>query len=64
MPRTIIITGANNGIGLAMTHALLEMGDQVAALDLSLSHLEPGSPQFPPVRLQCDQPATCPVGGG
>jgi NAD(P)-dependent dehydrogenase (short-subunit alcohol dehydrogenase family) len=48
MPRTIIITGANNGIGLAMTHALLQIGDRVAALDLTLSHLELGSPNFLP----------------
>jgi NAD(P)-dependent dehydrogenase (short-subunit alcohol dehydrogenase family) len=39
MNRNIIITGANNGIGLAMTKALLEMGDRVAALDLSLENL-------------------------
>jgi NAD(P)-dependent dehydrogenase (short-subunit alcohol dehydrogenase family) len=38
--RTIVLTGANNGIGLAMTQALLEMGDRVAALDLSLENLE------------------------
>jgi NAD(P)-dependent dehydrogenase (short-subunit alcohol dehydrogenase family) len=49
MPRTIIISGANNGIGLAMTNALLEMGEHVAALDLSLSHLEPAAPNFLPV---------------
>jgi NAD(P)-dependent dehydrogenase (short-subunit alcohol dehydrogenase family) len=48
MPRTIIITGANNGIGLAMTHALLAMGDAVAALDVSLSHLEPADLNFLP----------------
>jgi NAD(P)-dependent dehydrogenase (short-subunit alcohol dehydrogenase family) len=41
MRRTIIISGANNGIGLAMTRALLKMGDRVAALDLSVSHLKP-----------------------
>ncbi len=40
-PRSIVITGANNGIGLALTHALLQMGDQVAALDLSLTNLSP-----------------------
>jgi NAD(P)-dependent dehydrogenase (short-subunit alcohol dehydrogenase family) len=39
VPRTILITGANNGIGLAMVHALLQMGEQVAALDLSTSNL-------------------------
>lgn len=39
MPRNIVITGANNGIGLALTKSLLEMGDHVAALDLSLESL-------------------------
>ncbi len=39
MKRVIVITGANNGIGLAMTHSLLEMGERVAALDLSLENL-------------------------
>ncbi len=48
MLRTIIISGANNGIGLAMTHALLEMGDRVAALDLSISHLGAATPNFLP----------------
>ncbi len=32
--RTILVTGANNGIGLAMVQALLQMGNQVAAHDL------------------------------
>lgn len=58
--RSIIITGANNGIGLAMTQALLQMGDRVAALDLSLDHLdltplrqvEGGTPNLLP--FQCD----------
>ena len=39
MTRAIIITGANNGIGLALTRSLLDMGDRVAALDLSLENL-------------------------
>jgi len=39
MTRNIIITGANNGIGLALTLYLQEMGDRVAALDLSLENL-------------------------
>ena len=56
MPRTIIISGANNGIGLAMTHALLNMGDRVAALDLSLSHLEPASSNFLPVECNVTNP--------
>jgi NAD(P)-dependent dehydrogenase (short-subunit alcohol dehydrogenase family) len=41
MNRRIIITGANNGIGLAMTKALLSMGERVAALDLSIDNLDP-----------------------
>ncbi len=41
MDRTVIITGANNGIGLAISRTLLEMGDRVAALDLSLENLAP-----------------------
>ncbi len=40
MNRNIIITGANNGIGLVMTRTLLEMGDRVAALDLSMENLD------------------------
>jgi NAD(P)-dependent dehydrogenase (short-subunit alcohol dehydrogenase family) len=56
MPRTIIITGANNGIGLAMTHFLLEMGDRVAALDLSLSHLKDANPNFLPVVCNVTNP--------
>ncbi len=39
MTRTILITGANNGIGLALTRSLLDTGDRVAALDLSLENL-------------------------
>ncbi len=39
MNRTIVITGANNGIGLVMTRTLLGMGDRLAALDLSLENL-------------------------
>jgi NAD(P)-dependent dehydrogenase (short-subunit alcohol dehydrogenase family) len=38
--RMVVITGANNGIGLAMTQALLEMGDRVAGLDLSTDNLD------------------------
>ena len=32
MNRIIVITGANNGIGLAMTQSLLKTGDCVTAL--------------------------------
>ncbi len=41
MNRVILITDANNGIGLAITNTLIEMGDRVAALDLSLDNLKP-----------------------
>ena len=37
--RSIIITGANNGIGLAMTRSLLAMGDCIAVLDLETDNL-------------------------
>lgn len=53
MDRTIVITGANNGIGLALTHSLLEMGDCIAALDLETDNLA----SHPPTRLlpfRCD----------
>jgi len=46
MTRNIIISGANNGIGLAMAKALLEMGERVAALDLSLNHLDRSNPNL------------------
>jgi NAD(P)-dependent dehydrogenase (short-subunit alcohol dehydrogenase family) len=52
MNRRIIITGANNGIGLAMTKALLEMGDRVAAIDLSLDNLPAKNPNL--LSIICD----------
>jgi NAD(P)-dependent dehydrogenase (short-subunit alcohol dehydrogenase family) len=48
MSRIIIITGANNGIGLAITKALLTAGDRVAALDLSIDHLDQANPNLLP----------------
>jgi NAD(P)-dependent dehydrogenase (short-subunit alcohol dehydrogenase family) len=39
MRRRIVIPGGNNGIGLAITKALLEKGDSVAVLDLSTENL-------------------------
>jgi NAD(P)-dependent dehydrogenase (short-subunit alcohol dehydrogenase family) len=56
MPRTILITGANNGIGLAMTQSLLEMDDRVAALDLSLENLGHTTPNLLPFRCDVTQP--------
>jgi NAD(P)-dependent dehydrogenase (short-subunit alcohol dehydrogenase family) len=41
MNRVIIITGANNGIGLALTRSLMAMGDCVVALDLCIDNLDP-----------------------
>lgn len=38
--KVILITGADNGIGLAMTQTLLKDGYRVAALDLSTENLE------------------------
>jgi NAD(P)-dependent dehydrogenase (short-subunit alcohol dehydrogenase family) len=52
MSRTILITGANNGIGLAMTGALLEKGDRVAALDLSIENLPRENPNL--LAIICD----------
>ena len=50
--RVIIITGANNGIGLAMTQSLLEMREHVAALDLSLHNLDLTHPNL--LSFRCD----------
>lgn len=55
--RVIIITGANNGIGLALTHSLLEMGDRVAALDLEMDNLASHPhPSLLPFRCDVTQP--------
>jgi NAD(P)-dependent dehydrogenase (short-subunit alcohol dehydrogenase family) len=40
MDQTIIITGANNGIGLAMARTLAAKGDLVAALDLATGNID------------------------
>ena len=40
-PKVVLTTGADNGIGLAMTQTLLAVGYRVAALDLSTVNLEP-----------------------
>lgn len=39
--KVVLITGADNGIGLAMTQTLLADGYRVAVLDLSVKNLEP-----------------------
>jgi NAD(P)-dependent dehydrogenase (short-subunit alcohol dehydrogenase family) len=39
--KVVLITGANNGIGLHMTAALLERGYRLAAIDLSGENLAP-----------------------
>ena len=52
MNRIVIITGANNGIGLAMTQSLLEWGERVAALGLSLENIDPGYPNL--IARVCD----------
>lgn len=52
MTRSIIITGANNGIGLALTRSLLDMGDRVAVLDLSLENLAQTTPNL--LTFVCD----------
>lgn len=52
MVRNIVLTGANNGIGLAMANSLLEMGDRVAALDLSANHLDRSNPNL--LTFVCD----------
>ncbi len=57
MARTILITGANNGIGLAMTQALLATGDCVAALDLSIDHLTPTGDNLLPLVCDVTDPA-------
>jgi len=47
MNRAIILTGANNGIGLAMAKGLIDLGDRVAGLDLSGENLSPLVAEFP-----------------
>jgi NAD(P)-dependent dehydrogenase (short-subunit alcohol dehydrogenase family) len=56
MNRVIVITGANNGIGLALTKSLLEMGDCVAALDLEINNLDQAHPSLLPFRCDVTQP--------
>lgn len=56
MRRTIIITGANNGIGLVLTRSLLEIGDCVAALDLETDNLEQSHPDLLSFRCDVTQP--------
>ena len=43
----VLITGANNGIGFAMTQALLKDDYSVAALDISVDNLNTLKTSFP-----------------
>ena len=53
--RVVVVTGANNGIGLAMTQSLVDMGDRVAALDLSIENLQSLMPEEERLRAyRCD----------
>ncbi len=61
MNRTILITGANNGIGLAMTKSLLDMGDSVAALDLTTGNLDPSLPNLLPFTCDVTDPEARPI---
>lgn len=56
MNRVILITGANNGIGLALTQSLLKMGDRVTALDLETDNLDLTHPSLLPFRCDVTQP--------
>jgi len=57
MKRAIMITGANNGIGLALTRSLLEMGDCIATLDLETNNLASlPHPNLLPFRCDVTQP--------
>jgi NAD(P)-dependent dehydrogenase (short-subunit alcohol dehydrogenase family) len=47
MKATILITGADNGIGFHMARALLEDGYRVAALDISAANLASLQPEYP-----------------
>ena len=56
MKRMIVITGANHGIGLALTKSLLGMGDCIAALDLETDNLDRTHPDLLPFRCDVTQP--------
>lgn len=56
MKRNIIITGANNGIGLALTQSLLEMGDCIVTLDLEINNLDQTHPSLLSFRCDVTQP--------
>ena len=54
MSRVILITGANNGIGLELTRSLLGFGDRVAALDLAINNVTTLSPRSNLLPIICD----------
>lgn len=53
MKDVVIVTGANQGIGFAMTRTLLEDGYSVAALDISDENLIPLQSNYPERLLVC-----------
>jgi NAD(P)-dependent dehydrogenase (short-subunit alcohol dehydrogenase family) len=50
--QVILVTGANNGIGLYLTESLLQYGNKVAEFDLQVDHLSEPSDRYPD-QLQC-----------
>jgi NAD(P)-dependent dehydrogenase (short-subunit alcohol dehydrogenase family) len=54
------MTGANIGIGLAMSQSLLEWGDRVVALDLSLENLDQGKPNLLACKIGSKEPYLTP----
>lgn len=68
MSKVVIVTGANNGIGLAMTRTLLQDGYRVAACDLAgenLHELEAAHPErllYTPCDVTVDEQVAALVG--
>ena len=51
--KNVVITGADNGIGLCMTKALIESGYRVAAMDICDENLVPLKSAYPEQLLVC-----------